>query len=289
MTPEISQPPLLPAATRLGLARLRVTDLDRALEFYREGLGLIDVRREGDTVWLAPAAGAKPILVLETGPGVRRKPRASTGLYHIALRTPDRSSLARLLRRLAVRGVPFSGFADHAVSEALYLNDPDGNGLELYRDRPRAEWPMANGVVSMTTDPLDTQALLDEAAGEDNAALDPRTDLGHVHLHVGNLDSAEAFWSGVIGFDVMQRGYPGALFVSAGSYHHHLGLNTWAGPQHPPENSVGLAWFTLVLPAEADRAALLARAAAANVPVTDESGVPLLRDRDGNAVLIEVE
>lgn len=286
MTSEISGAPLLPDSARLGRAQLRVIDLDRALDFYCEGIGLIETRHEDGIVWLAPAADTEPILALHADSQLRRKPRASTGLYHIALRVPGRAALAKLLRRLAVRGVAFSGFADHAVSEALYLADPDGNGLELYRDRPRTEWPVANDIITMTTDPLDVRRLLDEAAGEDDAPLDPRTDLGHVHLHVSDLASAEAFWSSVIGFDVMQRGYPGALFVSAGGYHHHLGLNTWAGTQHPPENSAGLDYFTLVLPAEADRAALLARAKAAHVSVAGESGAPLLRDRDGNAVLI---
>lgn len=280
--------PLLPAETRLGLALLRVTDLERALAFYGEGMGLVPVRCEAETVWLAPAPDAAPIVVLGADARLRRKPRASTGLYHIALRTPGRPVLARLLCRLAVRGVQFGGFADHAVSEALYLADPDGNGLELYRDRPRAEWPMEDGVVAMTTDPLDVQRLLEEAQGEDNAPLDARTDLGHVHLHVSSLAAAEAFWCGVVGFDVVQRGYPGALFVSAGGYHHHLGLNTWAGQQRPPADSVGLNYFTLVLPEDADRAALLARAQAAGVRLTDEAGAPLLRDPDGNAVVVAI-
>jgi catechol 2,3-dioxygenase len=248
----------------------------------------VSVRRKDATIWLAPAANTEPILALSADPALRRKPRASTGLYHIALRTPDRRALAMLMRRLAVRGVPFDGFADHAVSEALYLADPDGNGLELYRDRPRVDWPMENGLVTMTTDPLDARQLLNEATDDDDVPIDPRSDLGHVHLHVSRLDAAEHFWCGVIGFDVMQRGYPGALFVSAGGYHHHLGLNTWAGPQPPPADSVGLDYFTLVLPAETDRNELLTRAAVAGVPVADHaSGAPLLRDPDGNAVVIE--
>ncbi|MBL8146442.1 MAG: VOC family protein [Anaerolineae bacterium] len=280
---------LLPDSARLGLAHLRVTGLDDALAFYSDGLGLLPVRRDGNTVWLAPALDAAPIVALTGDSHFRRKARASTGLYHIAIRTPGRPALANLLRRLAVRGVPFSGFSDHAVSEALYLPDPDGNGIELYRDRPRTEWRIDDGRIEMTTEPLDAQALLDEAEGGDNAPLDPQTDLGHVHLHVGNLAAAEAFWSGVIGFDVVLRGYPGALFVSAGGYHHHLGLNTWAGSAHPPADSAGLAYFTLLLPDETDRTALLARAAAAGVIVEDHEGRPLLRDKDGNAVVIELD
>lgn len=279
---------LLPDNTRLGLAHLRVTDLDEALAFYSDGIGLQTVRRDGDTVWLAPGAERDPIVALTSSPHFRPRPRASTGLYHIAIRTPDRPSLANLLRRLAVRRVPFSGFSDHAVSEALYLPDPDGNGIELYRDRPRTEWRITGDQIEMTTEALDVQRLLDEAEGGDDAPLDPKTDLGHVHLHVGSLAAAEAFWCGVIGFDVVTRGYPGALFVSAGGYHHHLGLNTWAGSARPPADAVGLAYFTLVLPSQADRAALLARAEAAGLPVEDQAGRPLLRDRDGNAVVVDV-
>ena len=276
----------LPDSTHIGLAHLRVTDLSRALDFYGDGIGLIESRREGNTIWLAAAPGGTPIVVLTADASLRRKPRASTGLYHVAIRTPDRPSLANLLRRLAVREVPFSGFSDHAVSEALYLPDPDGNGLELYRDRPRAEWPMDGDTIAMETEPLDVQQLLDEAEGGDSAPLDPRTDIGHVHLHVSNLGTAEAFWCGVIGFDVMLRGYPGALFVSAGGYHHHLGLNTWAGPQRPPADVVGLSYFTLVLPDETSRAALLERANVAGLTAEMVDGQPLLRDRDGNAVLL---
>ncbi len=279
---------LLPDAAHLGLAHLRVRDLEHALTLYEAGIGLQRVRETDDTVWLAPAPDAAPIVALTGNHGFVRKPRASTGLYHIALRTSSRAELGKLLRRLAVRGVPFSGFSDHKVSEALYLPDLDGNGLELYRDRPRDQWPVEDGSIQMATDPLDAQALLEEAAGFDDAPLDPRTDLGHVHVHVSDLAQAEAFWSGVIGFDVTQRDYPGALFVSAGGYHHHLGLNTWAGTKRPPEDAVGLQHFTLVLPDEADRAALLARAEAAGVAAETVDGAPLLRDRDGNAVVVEV-
>lgn len=285
----MTTPHLLPDATRLGLAHLRVTSLDDALDFYSDGVGLITVRRDGNTVWLAPAAGAAPIVALTGDSRFRPRPRASTGLYHIAIRTPDRPTLANLLRRLAVRDVPFSGFSDHAVSEALYLPDPDGNGVELYRDRPRADWPIFGGQINMVTEPLDAQALLEEAEGGDNAPLDAKTDLGHVHLHVSSLDAAESFWCGVIGFDAVLRGYPGALFVSAGGYHHHLGLNTWAGTARPPADAVGLSYFTLVLPTEAGRAALLERAQSAGVPVEDHEGRPLLRDRDGNAVVIDLD
>jgi catechol 2,3-dioxygenase len=279
--------PLLTNATRLGLAHLNVTDMPRSLAFYGDDLGLTEVRRDHATVWLAPATDRAPVVALTADPHFRRRPNSSTGLYHIALRTPDRSSLANLLRQLAARGIPFSGFADHGVSEALYLPDPDGHGVELYRDRPRAQWPLTEGGVAMTTDPLDTHSLLAEASGTDDAPLDPRTDLGHVHLHVASLDAAEAFWCGVIGFAVMQRNYPGALFVSAGGYHHHLGLNTWAGSRQPPPESTGLRYFTLIVPDEAERRALLDRAAAAAVPVSEDGGAPVLRDRDGNAVVIE--
>jgi catechol 2,3-dioxygenase len=162
---------------------------------------------------------------------------------------PSRAALGRSLRRLAEQRWPMSGAADHLVSEALYLSDPDGLGIEIYRDRPRDTWRMSStGEMAMATDPLDLQGVHDEPGAETAwAGLESGTVMGHVHLHVPHLDTAEAFYCGRIGFDAMVRGYPGALFVSAGGYHHHLGLNTWvgAGAPPPPADAVGLRSFTI--------------------------------------------
>jgi catechol 2,3-dioxygenase len=177
------------------------------------------------------------------------KPRRSAGLFHFAILVPSRAALGRSLRRLVDQRYPLTGASDHLVSEALYLDDPDGLGIEIYRDRPRDEWQrLPDGSIAMATDPLDLQALLDEpGAGTPWPGLEAATVMGHVHLHVPHLNSAEALYCGRIGFEPMLRGYPGALFVSAGGYHHHLGLNTWAGigAPAPPGHAVGLRTFTI--------------------------------------------
>jgi len=176
------------------------------------------------------------------------RPQRSAGLFHVAILVPSRAALGRSLRRLAERRWPISGASDHLVSEALYLDDPDGLGLEIYRDRPREQWQVRDGEVAMATDPLDLQGVHGEPGAEAPwAGLDAGTSIGHVHLHVPHLDTAEAFYCGRIGFTSTLRRYPGALFVAAGGYHHHLGLNVWAGigAPPPPANAVGLRSFSI--------------------------------------------
>jgi catechol 2,3-dioxygenase len=282
--------PLDPAAT-VGKADLIVADLDRALQFYTETLGFTVTDQTPDGAMLAAGTGA-PWLHLTARPGARRKPRSTTGLYHIAILTPDRPALARSLRRLVDVGYPLQGASDHLVSEAIYLADPDGNGLEIYRDRPRADWPHLGDMVQMDTLPLDLQALYDEAVAADLpwTGLARATHLGHVHLHVANLAAAVAFYSDVIGFDVMIQMGQSAAFLSAGGYHHHLGLNTWAGvgAPPPPADAVGLRGFTIALPDAAERERVLARLRAANIAITDHNGMPEVHDPSGNAVWLDV-
>ena len=275
----------LPSDAHIGYAHLRVANLNRALTFYRDYLGMSEVRRENGTVALS-ATGTDPVhLFLTEQADAVEKPRRSTGLYHVAIRLPDRITLAETFRQLLVQKVRFGGFSDHLVSEALYLDDPDGNGLELYRDRPRAEWRYSGELVEMATEPLDIENLLQQARNQPYTTIDSGTDIGHIHLHVADLARAEAFYAGVLGFDVMQRNYPGALFVAAGGYHHHIGLNTWAGTTPPPPNAVGLIAFSVVIPDADVRAAVIARAAEAGAPLehTDDGRV-FVHDQDGNRV-----
>jgi catechol 2,3-dioxygenase len=188
------------------------------------------------------------LIELHERKGAIPKPRRTTGLYHFAILVPSRAALGRSLRRLAEMRWPISGAADHLVSEALYLDDPDGLGIEIYRDRPRDTWRVVDGELAMATDPLDVQDVADEPGAEMPwTGLEAGTVMGHVHLHVPHLDTAETFYCGRIGFDPIVRRYPGALFVAAGGYHHHLGLNVWAGigAPPPPENAVGLRSFTI--------------------------------------------
>lgn len=236
----------LPADAHIGSVSLTVSDLDRSVSFYRDILGFQESTRDGRTAYLS--AGGPVLLELHELRDAVPKPRRSTGLFHFAILVPSRPALGRSLRRLADRQWPLSGVADHLVSEALYLNDPDGLGIEIYRDRPRETWRVANGEVAMATDPLDLNQVANEPGAElPWHGLDAETVIGHVHLHVSRLDEGEAFYCDQIGFEPMVRSYPGALFVAAGGYHHHLGMNTWmgVGAAPPPENAVGMPSFTV--------------------------------------------
>jgi catechol 2,3-dioxygenase len=288
---------LLPAATQIGHAHLQVADLARAVSFYKELVGFKEIDRHNETTILS-ATGKLPAHILLTArAGAKSKPPHTTGLYHIAIRFPNRRELSRVFRRLLEPAWPFQGFADHLVSEALYLADPDDNGVELYTDRPREQWRWHNAAVEMATNPLDVDQLLRESENDTAPwnGVHPDTDIGHVHLHVSELQKAEAFYHGVLGFDVTQRSYPGALFVSAGGYHHHIGLNIWAGkgaPPPPPE-AVGLLSFAINLPDEKTLEILKKRLHSAGLSFDDKSDLMnrpsiLTRDQDGNSVEIVV-
>ncbi|MCG0239782.1 MAG: VOC family protein [Firmicutes bacterium] len=288
----------LPAATRIGRVRLRVGDLERSLRFYRDLLGFHPVdpglppapvlpRR---VVGLGTRPDAPPLVLLEEVPGARPPGPRTTGLYHYALLFPDRRSLARAVVRLAEAGWPFEGFSDHLVSEAVYLRDPDGNGLELYADRPRSAWRYRGQEVEMATRPLDLEGLLRELEPEPppEDGIPAGTVVGHVHLHVSDLGRAEAFYQGLLGLAVMNRTYPGALFLAAGGYHHHVAVNIWAGagaPPPPPE-AAGLVYFELVVPGEDAREALLRRLEGQGVAAELLPEGLLVRDPDGIGILI---
>lgn len=253
----------LPAATTLGAAHLTVADLPRALAFYREILGLAAVETATGSVALSPNGATTPILTLTEIAGARPKPPRTTGLYHVAILLPTRLDLGRTLRRLVESDYPLQGASDHLVSEALYLADPDGNGLEIYRDRPREEWRYSGDQIAMDSLPLDLRALLREALadGQEWAGIAPGTRIGHVHLQVADLDRAVSFYRDTLGFDLMARMGNSAAFLSAGGYHHHIGLNTWgtAGAPQAPADAVGLRSFDILLPARNDVQTLIGR------------------------------
>jgi catechol 2,3-dioxygenase len=281
----------LPEPTHIGYVHLRVANLDRALAFYRDRLGFREIARQESAVSLSANGESPPRVILTGHPGAVRKPPHTTGLYHVAIRLPDRPALARVFRRLIESQWPLQGAADHLVSEALYLPDADGNGIELYVDRPRDQWLRSGGQMDMATKALDVEGLLAQAGNAAWDGIDPRTDIGHVHLHVGDLARAEAFYSDLLGFEVMQRSYPGALFVAAGGYHHHLGLNIWAGrgAPPPPPDAVGLIAFAIALPDEDSRHLLIARVKSAGVAVEESESSALLRDPDGIEVALVAE
>jgi catechol 2,3-dioxygenase len=276
--------------TSLGNVELTVGDLDTQAGFYRDAIGLRELRRGNGVAELGAPDGDWPLVTLVERPDAPERPRGTTGLFHLALLVPDRSELARALNRVTASGQRFTGASDHLVSEALYLNDPEGNGIEIYRDRPRAEWTRAEGELQMATLPLDLEGVLASAPeGDVGEGMAPGTTLGHVHLQVASIPESEAFYVDGIGFDAVVRGYPGALFVSAGGYHHHIGLNTWAGEgaPAPPPGARGLRSFTIVLPDEAALEATLAAAAAAGVEaVEDGEGRTFVADPSGNRAVL---
>jgi catechol 2,3-dioxygenase len=278
------------AGTTPGAVSLTVSDLGRSRAFYEGALGLRAEELEDGGLALG-APNAATLVRLYGDPAAPPLDRGSTGLFHLAILVPSRVDLGHALIRLADARWPLDGASDHLVSEALYLSDPDGNGIEIYRDRPRDEWRHDHGQLQMATLPLDLRSIVAEL-GPDPArqpAVPRGTVIGHVHLQVADLDDAEAFYRGVLGFDVTVRGYPGALFVSAGGYHHHLGLNTWnsagSGPASP--DAVGLRSYEVLLPDHAELEQVRQRLEAAGLPVhVDSSGAVAVRDRSGNLVVL---
>lgn len=275
-----------------GPVHLVVSDLARLLRFYQEVIGLDLIEQRSDTAVLG-VGRASPLLLLTREPGAPPRPPRTTGLYHFAIRLPDRVELARTLQHLDAARYPLQGSADHLVSEALYLADPEHNGIEIYADRPRDAWPHRDGQVQMATDWLDHQDLLAELERDPRPweGMAPGTRIGHVHLQVADLRQAEAFYHGVLGFDLTLRYGDSALFFSAGGYHHHVGVNTWAGSEalSPPAGAAGLCYFTVLLP---DQAAWLRvrdhlRASGAAFDRADD--VLVLRDPAQNGVRLLVD
>jgi len=280
---------LLPAATSLGPVHLIVADLEASLGFYQDLLGFRPAERTNGRVTFSATGSLPAHLILSAKTGARR--RRTAGLYHFAIVLPTRGDLSRALRHLIETRVPIEGASDHGVSEALYLHDPEGNGIEIYADRPRVRWPVRGGTLTMGTTALDVEDLLAQDAGPWEG-MPEGTRIGHVHLHVADLARAEQFYAGVLGFDVTVRGYPGALFLSAGGYHHHIGLNTWAGTGIAPrdQEDAGLRYFTIFLPDRASTVTALERIRVAGAAL-EEAGKEgpagwLTRDPDGIGVLI---
>jgi catechol 2,3-dioxygenase len=271
--------------TTLGYVHLTVSDLDRSLAFYQQGLGLKLHRREQGTAYLG--AGRAELLVLTERPEARRA-SGTTGLYHFAILVPSRLELAKSLKQLAETGTQVEGFADHLVSEAIYLSDPDGNGIEIYRDRSRSAWQYSHGQLKMATDPLDLEAVLAELEGDISpwTGLHPDTVLGHVHLHVANIAQAEAFYRDVLGFELMVRYGPSASFLAAGGYHHHIGVNTWSGTVLPPPEAAGLRWFVICLPDDEALHKIVARVQRAGLKPEQQSEGLLVRDPVQNGLIL---
>jgi catechol 2,3-dioxygenase len=272
---------------------LAVADLDRSLTFYTEAFGLTLLEREAAGAILG--TGGEPLLLLQEVPGARPFPHdrfGYTGLYHFAVLVPTRADLGRWLRHWLESGHPLPGQGDHLVSEALYLTDPDGNGIEIYRDRPRDTWTWVGGKVQMATDPVDLRGLLAEADAEGQpwTGLPAGTRLGHMHLQVGDIPQASAFYHGILGFDIVAE-MPSALFISAGGYHHHIGMNIWHSRGAPPQPAdvAGLRFYTIDFASDAGRQEALKRLDAAGVPYTAVGNAAIvLEDPWHNTLVLQV-
>ncbi len=269
----------LPEATHLGRVRLQVADLERSTAFYEKVLGLRPLSRTVDTVSLGTHGEDREIVHLHQLSSARPVPRRGLlGLYHFAILLPNRAALGRFLAHLAEIG-HYAGMSDHFVSEAVYLTDPDGLGIEVYADRPRGAWKYDERQLYMTTDHLNVDDLIGAAAGEKWSGMPPGTVLGHVHLYVGDIVKAEAFYHDALGFDKVVWSYPGALFMSAGGYHHHLGTNTWArGAPAATDADARLLEWEIVVPTREDAKRAAEHVRAKGYPVKEENGEWILTD-----------
>ena len=277
----------LPDATHLGRVVLQVADLARSVAWYGEVLGLRTISHTAVDAALGTEDGSTPLVELREKRGIRPVPhRGLLGLYHFALLLPDRAALGRFLAHLGELGAR-AGMSDHFVSEAIYLTDPDGLGIEIYADRPRSEWRHVDRQLSMATEPLDVPSVLAAAGGNRWTGMPAGSTLGHVHLHVGDIERAAAFYHDVIGFDKIVWSYPGALFLSAGGYHHHLGTNIWAALAPPAsEADARLLEWEIVVPSTSDVADVRRSAEKAGIPIDYRNTGVLLKDPWGTAVRV---
>ena len=283
----------LPAQVRLGGVVLQIADLARSLEYYTTVLGLRVLEQTSDRATLGAHGSSDPLVELRAGAEAASSPQHKRlGLYHFAILLPDRASLGSFIEHLGRIGAR-AGASDHLVSEALYLRDPDGLGIEVYADRPRATWAVSGHELRMDTTPLDLAAVVRAAGGAPFTGMPDGTCIGHVHLHVGDLAEGERFFHRALGLDKMVWSYPGALFLAAGGYHHHLGINTWAGADAlpPREEDTRLVEWRIVLPTAHDVASTVASvassgyAANANDANADVSAkAPLLTDPWGTSI-----
>jgi catechol 2,3-dioxygenase len=267
--------------TFIGGVHLKVENLERSLEFYKKVIGF-QVLDQSDRQAVLGAGGNQLVTLEQPDNVIPKQPRRS-GLYHYAILLPSRKELGKVLRHLLEIQYPI-GAGDHLVSEALYLDDPDGNGIEIYSDRPSSGWAWNGSEVEMATKQIDAEGILAAAEGEKWQGMPSGTIIGHVHLHVANLQETKKFYGEGLGFDLVSR-YPQALFMSTGGYHHHLGLNTWngVGAPSPDENSVGLKYFTLLMPAE-QRETVIKKLHDLGV-VVDENY--MVKDPSGTAIKLE--
>lgn len=278
----------LPDNTKIQSYTLRVKNLDEMSSFYERMLGLKASLRNGNEVSLHIDGNENPLLILKADKNAKFKSRNYPGLYHIALKFPDRESLAKEFLHLFNSGLKFHGFSDHLVSEAIYLADPEENGIELYIDKPRSEWKWKSGEVDMATLPLNLNVLTDTVKDRNAEfkGMDSGAGIGHIHLQVSSLDKAKKFYSEIIGMDITSSSYGGALFFSAGGYHHHVGTNIWHSRNSPPlpEDSTGLISFTINIPDKDAIEEVIKRAGMEGLLIDKEKFI--IKDLDNNKIVL---
>jgi catechol 2,3-dioxygenase len=275
-------------STFVGHVKIKVQNLESSLKYYQEVIGFQILEQTKTTAKLT-TDGKTSILSIEQPENVIPKQRNTTGLYHFALLLPKRADLANIVRHFVDNGIQIAS-SDHLVSEALYLSDPDGNGIEIYIDRDPSLWNWNKGEVTMTVDPLNFGDLLSSEEEQPWQGLPAGTLMGHIHLHVSELKMTEEFYTKGLGFEVVCRFGTQALFISTGKYHHHIGLNTWAGvgAPTPPEKSVGLESFTLILPNEEARNQVVAQLKNIGASIIEENDSIVTTDPSGNRIHLHV-
>ena len=264
---------------------LNVMDMEKMTRFYRDSMGFEILEKKDDVVHLGTSG--RRILTLERPENVIQKPPRRSGLYHFAILLPDRKHLGSFINHLRDNNVPLTGGADHEVSEALYLQDPEDNGIEVYADVPDSQWKWDGDQVPMGTDPLDFRGLMDLGRDLDWTGMPEGTKLGHIHLHVGDLEEAYSYYSR-IGFKRVAQMAGSANFISTGGYHHHIGLNVWngKGAKATPENATGLRCYTFAAPDGEEQKKIFEEFKEGNYKAEIEEGVLLTEDPSGNRIRI---
>ena len=264
---------------------LKIEDLDHSLKFYKDIMGF-NILHQDDNKAILSADGINPIITLEQPEGIKPKELRRTGLYHYALLLPNRKELGKLIKHLKETGYPLVGAAHHGVSQAIYLQDVDDNGIEVYVDTPYTSWKWDNNTVNMVTKPLNLKELMEEAKEENWEGIPKETIIGHIHLHVSNLEEAERFYVEGLGFDVVARMPGQATFTSSGRYHHHIAFNVWNGTNipAPSENSVGMKYFTIKFPDEKARQETVNNLIKLGYNVKEQASMFIINDPSQNEI-----
>ncbi|MET3682779.1 catechol 2,3-dioxygenase [Alkalibacillus flavidus] len=267
---------------------INVTDLERSTAFYQQVVGFRVLSQDESTVALS-ADGEQAILTIHQLSSPKRETRRTAGLYHFAILLPTRADLADFIKHIAEQNVQI-GASDHWVSESIYFADPDGNGIEVYADRDPSEWSWENGEVAMAVDPLDARDVLSHATEAGWQGLPTQTIMGHIHLHVADLDETKQFYTDALGLDIVCRFGGQALFIADGHYHHHIAINTWngVGADKPSQTTPGLKSFTLKLNGEDDKQVVLNQLEAFGAPIEHEGNTTVTVDPSGNRVRLDV-